>query len=81
MIRRIIKNSKLVVKNSKRYAQDIGLGKGEWVKVFVDYVISRAFYDFLQEDYFVVGNGYTLSRYEKKGFLQIEMPVVGCGIM
>ena len=62
MIRRIIINSKIAVKNSKRYAQDIGLGKGEWVKVFVDYVISRAFYDFSPIDYFVVGNGYTLSR-------------------
>jgi len=68
MIRRIITHSKLAVKKSKRYAQDIGLGKGEWIKVFVDYEISRAFYDFSPEDYFVVGNGYTLSRYEKKRF-------------
>ena len=68
MIRRIITHSKLAVKNSKRYAQDIGLGIGEWIKVFVDYEISRAFYDFSPEDYFVVGNGYTLSRYEKKRF-------------
>ena len=68
MIRRIITNSKIVVRKSKRYAQDIGLGKAEWVKVFVDYVISRAFYEFSPIDYFVVGNGYTLSRYEKKRF-------------
>ena len=70
MIRRFIKGLKKSkpIETCKRYTQAIGLGKGEWVKVFVDYVISRTFYEFSATDYFVVGNGYTLSRYEKKRF-------------
>ena len=52
----------------KRYAQDIGIGKGEWVKVLADYLISNICYKFTARDYFVIGNGYTLSRYEKKRF-------------
>lgn len=68
MIRRFIKESKFLAEKSKRYAQDIGLGKGEWVKVLIDFVISRICYKFSVQDYFVIGNGYTLSRYEKKRF-------------
>lgn len=68
MIRRFIKESKFLTEKSKRYAQDIGLGKGEWGKVLIDFVISRICYSFSVQDYFVIGNGYTLSRYEKKRF-------------
>ena len=70
MIRRFIKGLKKSkpIERSKRYAQDIGLGKGEWVKVFIDYVISNICYKFSALDYYVIGNGYTLSRYEKKRF-------------
>ena len=68
MIRRIIKESKFLTEKSKHYALDIGLGKGEWVKVLIDFVISRICYKFSVQDYFVIGNGYTLSRYEKKRF-------------
>jgi hypothetical protein len=56
------------IERCKRYAQAIGLGKGEWVKVFIDYMISHICYKFTALDYFVIGNGYTLSRYEKKRF-------------
>lgn len=59
---------KELIERSKRYADDIGLGKGEWVKVLFDFVISRYCYKFTVNDYFVIGNGYTLSRYEKKRF-------------
>ena len=77
MIRRFIKkiNKNKLIKRSKRYAQDIGLRKGEWVKVFVDFAISRICYKFTVPDYFVIGNGYTLSRYEKKRFFTIKRAV------
>ena len=66
---RIIKELKSKhIERCKRYTQDIGLGKGEWVKVFIDYVISHICYKFTALDYYVIGNGYTLSRYEKKRF-------------
>lgn len=68
MIRRFIKENQFLVSKSKRYAQDIGLRKDEWVKVFIDFVTSRICYKFSVMDYFVIGNGYTLSRYEKKRF-------------
>lgn len=64
----IIKRIKSLAIKCKHYAQNIGLDKGEWVKVFVDYVISHMCYKFTALDYFVIGNGYTLSRYEKKRF-------------
>ncbi len=74
MIRPIIEKIKKnkLIERSKRYAQDIGLRKGEWVKVFVDFIISRICYKFTAPDYFVIGNGYTLSRYEKKRFFTIR---------
>lgn len=56
------------IKRCKLYTQAIGLRKGEWVKVFIDYVISNLCYRFSASDYYVIGNGYTLSRYEKKRF-------------
>ena len=68
MIRNFIKNNRKLIERSKLYSQAIGLGKGEWVKVFTDYVISHIFYRFSAADYYVIGNGYTLSRYEKKRF-------------
>lgn len=57
-----------LIKKIKIYANDIQLGKGEWVKVFYDFVITYFYYTFSAEDYFVIGNGYTLSKYEKKRF-------------
>ena len=70
-IRRFIKELKKskLIERSKRYTQDIGLGKGEWVKVFVDFAISSVCYKFTAIDYFTIGNGYTLSRHEKKKVL------------
>lgn len=56
------------IERIKRYARAIGLGKGEWIKVLIDYVISHKCYKFTALDYFVIGNGYTLSKYEKKRF-------------
>lgn len=64
---RELKKSKLI-ERAKHYTHDIGLGKGEWVKVFIDFVISSICYKFSAIDYFIIGNGYTLSRYEKKRF-------------
>lgn len=52
----------------KPYARDIQLGKGEWIKVVIDFTISALRYKFTANDYFIIGNGYTLSRYEKKRF-------------
>lgn len=68
MTRRFFKGIKFLAEKSKHYAQDIGLGKGEWVKVFIDYSFSHICYKFTLLDYYVIGNGYTLSRYEKKRF-------------
>ena len=70
MIRRYFKALKKSepLKRCKLYTQAIGLGKGEWVKVFIDYLISHICYKFSALDYYVIGNGYTLSRYEKKRF-------------
>ena len=56
------------IRNCKTYSHEIGLGKFGWIKVAMDYVISILFYGFSSEDYFVIGNGYTLSKYEKKRF-------------
>ena len=56
------------IKSSKSYAREIGLGKGGWIKVFIDFSISNLRYGFSAEDYFVIGNGFTLSRYEKKQY-------------
>ena len=69
MIISVIKDLKSVhIERCKRYTQAIGLKKSEWVKVFIDYAISNICYKFSALDYYVIGNGYTLSRYEKKRF-------------
>jgi hypothetical protein len=68
MIKLILKR----IKDCKSYAQAIGLGKGGWIKVFPNYVISNLCYGFSPDDYFVIGNGYTLSKYEKKRFFTIK---------
>lgn len=60
------------IKSIKSYTHEIGLRKGEWVKVFVDFVISNLRYGFSIDDYVVKGNGYTLSKYEKKRFLTLK---------
>ena len=59
---------KKIWKRSKCYARDIQLGKGGWIKVLFDFTYSRICYSFCADDYFVIGNGYTLSKYEKKRF-------------
>lgn len=59
----------------KTYAQEIGLGKGGWLKVFADYAVSNVRYGFIAEDYFVIGNGYTLSKYEKKRYFTCKRAV------
>ena len=46
----------------KTYAREIGLEKGGWIKVSIDYLISHFVYGFDTEDYFIIGNGYTLSK-------------------
>lgn len=68
MIRNYIKDQRKLIERSKLYSQAIGLVKGEWIKVFIDFKISKICYKFTVNDYFVIGNGYTLSRYEKKRF-------------
>ena len=65
----LIKNR---IKKSKSYVHEIGLQKGDWVKVFIDYVITHYHYGFSAYDYFVRGNGYTLSKYEKKRYFTLK---------
>ena len=60
------------MKQTKSYAQEIGLPKGEWIKVYIDFLITHYYYGFSPDDYFVKGNGYTLSRYEKKRFFTLK---------
>lgn len=63
------------IKTCKRYAHDIQLKKYGWINVFTDFVISYLLYKFNTEDYFVIGNGYTLSKYEKKRFFTCRRAV------
>lgn len=56
------------IKVCKKYAHEINLGGGKWVNVFIDYAISNLYYKFTSDDYFIIGNGYTLSKYEKERF-------------
>lgn len=60
------------IRKIQSYTQQIGLCKGEWIKVFVDYVLSSLCYGFSIDDYVVKGNGYTLSKFEKKRFLTLN---------
>lgn len=60
------------IRELRFYAHEIGLQKGEWVKVFIDFVISNMRYGFSIDDYVVKGNGYTLSKYEKKRFFTLK---------
>lgn len=69
MIRRYIK----VLKIAKTYANDIHLEKSiDRAKVIIDYIISNLCYSFSPQDYFIIGNGYTLSKYEKKRFFTFK---------
>lgn len=63
------------INSCKTYSQEIGLGKGGWLKVFTDYAVSNLRYGFIAEDYFVIGNGYTLSKYEKKRYFTCKRAV------
>lgn len=56
------------IKKFKSYAHDIGLGKSGWIKVSIDYLTAHYVYGLDTEDYFIIGNGYTLSKYEKERF-------------
>lgn len=60
------------IKSIKSYTHEIGLRKGEWIKVFVDFVINNLRYGFSIDDYVVKGNGYTLSKYEKQRFFTLK---------
>ncbi len=62
-------------KKIKPYVRDINLGKGAWVNVFIDYVFSFLCYGFSIEDYFIIGNGYTLSKYEKQRYFTLKRAV------
>lgn len=67
MYKRILNRIKL----TKTYSQTIGLQKGDWVLVLVDFIFCKFHYGFSDEDYFEIGNGYTLSRYEKRRFFSL----------
>lgn len=60
------------INTSKTYAHEIGLGKFGWMKVFADFVISFKRYGFIADDYFVIGNGYTMSKYEKERYFSYK---------
>ena len=60
------------IKGIIQYTQDIQLKKYKWVLVAIDYIISHFLYKFSAEDYFIIGNGYTLSRYAKKRFFTMK---------
>lgn len=64
-----------LITDIKAYANNIGLKKGGWIKVFFDAVFTYLFYGFNKEDYFVIGNGYTLSKYEKKRWFTCKRAV------
>lgn len=60
------------IKKIQTYSRDIGLGKGGWIKVLADFLFTYFWYGFSAEDYFIIGNGYTLSKYEKKRFFTLK---------
>ncbi len=60
------------IKDIKQYTHDIQLKKHLWIWVAIDYTISHFLYKFTAEDYFIIGNGYTLSRYAKKRFFTMK---------
>ena len=62
-------------KKIKPYVHDINLRKGAWLNVFIDYVFSFLCYGFSIEDYFIIGNGYTLSKYEKQRYFTLKRAV------
>ena len=63
------------LKRIKSYSQEIGIGSCGWFNVFTDFAISHMFYGFNIEDYFIVGNGYTLSKYQKKRYFTIRRAI------
>lgn len=60
------------IKDIKQYTKDIQLKKEKWVLVAIDSIISNLCYEFTAEDYFVIGNGYSLSWYEKSRFFTLK---------
>lgn len=62
------------LKRSKAYAKEIGLKDNNLVgfKVLLDFLNCMWRYGFLTQDYFVIGNGYTLSKYEKQRFFSVR---------
>lgn len=60
------------IRRSKSYAHTLGFGKGGWVNVFIDFVISNLCCGFSTEDYFEIGNGYTLSKYAKRRYYSFK---------
>lgn len=59
---------RMIFKQCKLYAKDIKLREGLWIRVFLDFVVSFFRYKFNIEDYFTIGNGFTLSNYCKSRF-------------
>lgn len=74
MIGRIVKKYRNKYRRCKAYAQEIGLEGSTWdgVRVLIDYTISSLCYGFGMEDYFAIGNGYTLSKFEKQRFYSLK---------
>lgn len=50
------------------YTQKIGVNSLTGVLVALDFIKSRLCYGFSGHDYFTIGNGYSLSAYQKKRF-------------
>jgi hypothetical protein len=71
MIKRILDR----IKNIKVYSQEIGLEKQGWIKVCIDFFFTFYLYGLCAEDYFIIGNGYTLSKYEKKRFFTLKRAI------
>ena len=68
----IHKSMRNLIKILKTYSHEIGLGKGACIRVLGDFVLSRYRYGFGKQDYFVIGNGFLLSKYEKERFLTLR---------
>ena len=60
------------IKICKSYADEIKLNKLDWINVFIDFTLSNIIHQFSVNDYFVIGNGYKLSKYEKKRFFTFK---------
>lgn len=55
-----------IIKNAKSHADKLGLGKSGWLLVLVDSLLSKLWYGFSHQDYFVISNGYAQCPLTKK---------------